>query len=104
MSSIIRLVFLIGATLIVTASLVIHRSETAFAQLDPLCWECGILSTDDVADLRVVCDEVWAQGIGIVRPLNPTDSTQGLPRCVGGPTACEYNLVGMPSTWICLGI
>ncbi len=102
MSSMIRLAFLIGAVLIVTASLVIHRSETAFAQIQPICFQCNVLSTDEVANLRDLCDSL-AGGIGILRPLNVTDSTEGLPRCIGGPTACEFLFVGMPTTWLCLG-
>jgi hypothetical protein len=104
MSSMIRLASLIGVLLIITVSLVIHRSEPAFAQPEPICFQCNLSSTDEVAALRDQCDSL-AGGIGILRPLNRNDSAEGLPCCSACTTLCEYNILGgMPSAWICLGI
>lgn len=86
MSSATRLAFLIGAILIVTASLLIHRAETTFAQLDPICWQCDVLGTGAIALLRDECD-VLAGGVGVLRPLDQRDSIEGLPRCFGGGQA-----------------
>jgi hypothetical protein len=102
MNSMIRLALLIGALLIVTVSLVIHRAETAFAQPVPICFQCNLSSPDDVAALRDQCDSL-AGGVGILRPVNPTDSIGELGPCIGAPTLCEYRLVGMPTSWLYLG-
>jgi hypothetical protein len=103
MSSMIRLAFLIVAILIVTVSLVINRSENAFAQPYPICYQCNLSSTDEIAAVRDECDSL-AGGIGILRPLNSTESTDGLPCCLPCNSFCEFNLKGMPTTWICLGL
>jgi hypothetical protein len=99
-----RLSFVIGAVLIGTAFFV-TRPAFAFTlrpgEPIPICTQCPVCSAEDAAALREQCDLVVG-AIGIVRPVTPNDSVEGLPACPASATACEDCGVGIPSTWLCL--
>jgi len=101
MSSMTRLAFLIGAVLVATASLVIHKSETAFAQPEAICRLCLNPAGGSLLDRRADCDDIaFGEGFSasILRPVNPRDPFVEL---------CFVELCDASegeTLWLCLGI